>query len=396
MAEKCSIILYFHNSSANHGCEAIVRATAQILRGYDLQLFSKYPKEDRKYGLDRVVNISCEGEPIRKYGLYRFVSGCFLRILKNADPKCARVYKNIWNFRKPAIALSIGGDNYCYAQYRYPLLLEALNRRLNRNGVKTVLWGCSIEPELLNNKRIVNDLKRYLLITARESITYNALIKAGISHNTRLYPDPAFLLEQAELPLPQGFSERNTVGINISPMIMEYEKYAGMTYKNYEKLIQSIIDTTAMQIALIPHVMEDLTVLERLYSEFCNTGRVVLIQDCNCMELKGYIARCRIFVGARTHAVIAAYSSCVPTLTVGYSVKAKGIAKDIFGTDENYVLPVQALKQPEDLTRAFQWLKNNEDAVRGRLCEFMPDYRAGALKAANDVKNLICKDGNTH
>ena len=39
-----------------------------------------------------------------------------------------------------------------------------------------------------------------------------------------------------------------------------------------------------------------------------------------------------------------AYSSCVPTLVVGYSVKARGIARDIFGTEDRYVLPVQSLQ----------------------------------------------------
>ena len=63
-------------------------------------------------------------------------------------------------------------------------------------------------------------------------------------------------------------------------------------------------------------------------SRYKSTGRVMLVQDCNCEELKGYISRCRFFIGARTHATIAAYSSQVPTLVVGYSVKAKGIAKD--------------------------------------------------------------------
>ena len=56
-----------------------------------------------------------------------------------------------------------------------------------------------------------------------------------------------------------------------------------------------------------------------------------------------------MFIGARTHSTIAAYSSGVPTLVVGYSVKAKGIAKDLFGTEENYVLPVQALKEENNL-----------------------------------------------
>ncbi|MDO5124498.1 MAG: polysaccharide pyruvyl transferase family protein, partial [Eubacteriales bacterium] len=85
----------------------------------------------------------------------------------------------------------------------------------------------------------------------------------------------------------------------------------------------------------------DLKPLESLFSIYKDSGRVVLIKDHNCEELKGYISRCRFFVGARTHATIAAYSTCVPTLVVGYSIKSKGIAKDLFGTFEKYVVPVQ-------------------------------------------------------
>lgn len=61
-----------------------------------------------------------------------------------------------------------------------------------------------------------------------------------------------------------------------------------------------------------------------------------------------------MFIGARTHATIAAYSSLVPTLVVGYSVKARGIARDLFGTEKNYVLPVQLLRKEEDLTGGLQ------------------------------------------
>lgn len=49
--------------------------------------------------------------------------------------------------------------------------------------------------------------------------------------------------------------EGNTVGINVSPMIIGYEKNQGMTLQNYKVLIQYIIDHTDMQVALIPHVV---------------------------------------------------------------------------------------------------------------------------------------------
>jgi polysaccharide pyruvyl transferase WcaK-like protein len=59
-------------------------------------------------------------------------------------------------------------------------------------------------------------------------------------------------------------------------------------------------------------------------------------------------------VGARTHSTIAAYSSGVKTLVIGYSVKSRGIAKDLFGDYEGYVLPVQELSSPDALVEAYK------------------------------------------
>ena len=114
-----------------------------------------------------------------------------------------------------------------------------------------------------------------------------------------------------------------------------------------------------------------------------------MIDDCNCMELKGYISRCRFFIGARTHATIAAYSSCVPTLVVGYSVKARGIAQDIFGTAENYVIPVQELQKESDLLNKFFWLMRKEDEITDWLESKMPEYCAKALESKDLIRNLL-------
>ena len=133
-----------------------------------------------------------------------------------------------------------------------------------------------------------------------------------------------------------------------------------------------------MQVALIPHVVwshnDDRKPLSQLYEMFKDTGRVVMIEDHNAEELKGYIARCRFMVVARTHASIAAYSTQVPTLVVGYSVKARGIAKDIFGTEENYVIPVQSLKTDDELVKGFCWLMAHEADIKEHYAEVMPEY----------------------
>ena len=95
-----------------------------------------------------------------------------------------------------------------------------------------------------------------------------------------------------------------------------------------------------------------------------------------------------MFIGARTHATIAAYSSCVPTLVLGYSVKSRGIAKDLFGTEEHYVLPVQNLENADDLAKAFCWMYNNENQVRTYLQEIMPGYIQSAYLAVKAIAEL--------
>ena len=113
-----------------------------------------------------------------------------------------------------------------------------------------------------------------------------------------------------------------------------------------------------------------------------------MIDDLNAEEIKGVISQCRFFIAARTHASIAAYSTCVPTLVVGYSVKAKGIAKDIFGTWDNHVIPVQSFKTNEDLTQRFKCLMQNEKDIRSHLEEFMPAYIQKAVSAGDILRQL--------
>ena len=148
-----------------------------------------------------------------------------------------------------------------------------------------------------------------------------------------------------------------------------------------------------MNVALIPHVVwnnnDDRKPLFELYKKFENTNRVCMINDCNCMQLKGYIARCRFFIGARTHATIAAYSSCVPTLVVGYSIKAKGIARDIFGTYENYVIPVQSFQKKDDLKNTFIWIYEHEKMIKEHLNNVMPEYCNQAFIARQQLNKIL-------
>ena len=376
-------VMYPHGGSGNHGCEAIVRSTAELC-GNELVLFSNNIEEDKKAGLQDVCVLETAERRICKRNWAYAKAFIQSKLFGNKDAYDELVFRHIVKRSKQAdYFLSIGGDNYCYGHQEFIYLV---NRMLDKARVKRVLWGASVEPQSID-ERMMADLKGYYKIWARESMTYEALVEKGLKQ-TFLLPDPAFVLKRKDLPLPKGFVERNTVGINVSPMIIGYEKNQGMTLQNYVNLIRHIIENTDMQVALIPHVVwkhnDDREPLRYLFDLFKETGRVVMIEDHNAEELKGCIARCRFIVVARTHASIAAYSTHVPTLVVGYSVKARGIAKDIFGTEENYVIPVQSLKNENELVKGFQWLMENEDGIREHYAAIMPEY-VGRLSSIREL-----------
>ena len=84
----------------------------------------------------------------------------------------------------------------------------------------------------------------------------------------------------------------------------------------------------------------------------------------------------------------AAYSTCVPTLVVGYSIKSRGIARDIFGTEDNYVVSAQNFKDKNELKNAFQWLERHEKQIREFLEKKMPEYCQKSMIAGEAVKKL--------
>lgn len=376
-------VLFMHTGSGNHGCEAIVRTTSKLLNGpSDVILWSNARSEDIQYGSADEFEKVVVSEQIKRFSPAYFEALVKRKIFHKKNANKEVFLKNLF---KDNVAISVGGDNYCY-EWSAKQAVE-LDKEIRKHCATSILWGCSVNPEAITPE-VREDLAGFDLITAREPITYN-LLKSINPHTVRV-ADPAFLLERVDLPLPEGFQEGNTVGINISPLIMKYGTADSLILDNYRSLIRYILEETDMSICLIPHVIwsfnNDLEPINILYDEFRNFRRVTRILDGNCSELKGYIARCRFFVGARTHATIAAYSTCVPTLVVGYSVKSRGIAQDLFGTDEGYVLPVQKLVSVDDLKNSFKQILEQEQKLRERLVDVIPVYKELAASAKDYIK----------
>lgn len=382
------IMMYGHGGSMNRGCEAIVRSTASLIKesigGAQVYLLSDNPHTDQTIAkLDYVYDGS--PLPLRKYSYDWLVSSVKNKLFQDESYALGKIHNNIIrHIDNMDVCLSIGGDNYCYGEQ--PGWYE-VNRRVKRQGKKLVLWGCSIGEEDMSPAKL-QDLAGYDLILARETLTFEMLQAKGLT-NVRLVADPAFTMEKEELALPEGWQEGNTVGLNFSPLVWKRnEASKGAVHE----LIRHILDSTDMAIALTPHVMQegnnDYEVLQSYYEEYKHTGRVLLLPDhLNAIQYKGYIARMRFFVGARTHATIAAYSNAVPTLVLGYSVKSKGISKDLFG-EEKLVLGIQDISSGDKLKGAFDEMVRDEEELREALRGSVPRLQQMSHRAVQYLAEL--------
>jgi polysaccharide pyruvyl transferase WcaK-like protein len=340
-------LIYGHGGSYNHGCEALARTTTAFLRhtapDCRVTLSTHFAEQDREFAL-----------PVDEYA-ERNING-----KTNAEIYAATLDR----ITSESVCIHIGGDNYCYPNWRRwaDIHYAALSK-----GAKSVLWSCSIDKELLDDEMLAA-LRTHHLITAREKLTYRALLETGLTNVIKV-ADIAFALN----PEPVDFELSNFVALNVSPLVLRKNP---AVLSAWQTLVNYIITETDMNIAFVPHVAQpvdnDCDAFQLL--DVSDAARAVYVSGrLSAANYKYIISKARFCVAARTHAAIAAYSSCVPTLAVGYSSKSCGIAADL-GMDA-YAVDVDNISE---LTGMFRLLMRNENRIRQTLGGIMPQYARGA------------------
>lgn len=389
-------MIYQHQSSYNHGCEALVYTISKQIKDLypesSVVVQSYYKNEDEEFSFPSVDHFIQNNQWLQRFTFPWFIYQIDRRILNSKSIQETFMYcKPCYEFSKNAdVCIAIGGDTYCYNKGKEHWPLE---RKMKKLGKKMMLWGCSIEPEDVPSE-MAEHLSNFDVITVRDSISYQALIDNHVDTKIIRCADPAFLLPTEECILPDEWESGKMIGLNFSPMVMGNIVEKDGPRHAIDALVEHILDSTEDKIVLIPHVRisftDDMDELKRIYNKYSHTKRVLLIDDksLNARQLKYIISKCKMLVGARTHATIAAYSTCVPTLAIGYSVKARGIARDLFGSEEGKIISIKTMDN-QTLINTFDAIYNNLDRESAYLIKIVPDYSKKALLSGNALKELI-------
>ncbi len=391
-------ILHGNGTLLNRGCEAIFRSTVALLRG--------------EFGPCHLINAPTGRDPPE--------------IIPSDDPHMTHVYRprlERWTFawamyhlrrRLPGITsepfeeylpradavLGLGGDTYSL-DYGSPRDLFRVNDITLKAGKPIVLWGASVgpfsgDPEF--EKWVVQKLKRVTLICARESETVAYLAGLGVSENVRLVADPAFVLEPEPVDLDQDgltFLSEPCVGLNLSPMMQKHWHRETPWLEYATRCVKAVADAVDLPIVLVPHVLtptainDDVAFMSKIADQLpeLDSRLFVVRRPYTAGQLKWLIARLECFAGARTHSTIAALSSCVPTFSIGYSMKSRGINKDVFGHD-HWLLSLDGLRA-EALAERMVQLREAGSEIRDHLRRTMPNYRDRARQATKYLKQVV-------
>lgn len=382
---KINFLLYGEGSFLNKGCEAIVNTTIKkiqkecegemVLSTNDIAVDSQsYQDIITKYVKGYYKEEELTPEEKEKIEYYKTIPFDYTNFEEVYEKDC------LAEIEKADICMSVGGDNYCYGD---PNWIYTINKHIKEKGKKNVFWSTSLF-EKIESDEMIRDLKTYDMIVARETLTYRALAEFIEEERLMLAPDTAFSLEKKEVELPLIFHQnKKVIGINVSPLISKYTDKENNILDSIKALMDFILKETDNNICLIPHVYiegnNDLDTLKMVKAFYEKEERIQILDEkiYDCEELKYIISHCSYLIAARTHASIAGYSSMVPTLVIGYSVKSKGIALDLFGEYENYVIPVDQMT-PEILLSKFQYMQNNQEKIKSRLAEKIPEYKKRA------------------
>jgi coenzyme F420 hydrogenase subunit beta len=237
-------------------------------------------------------------------------------------------------------------------------------------------------------------------IFARGEHSRKNLEQLGITEQVQTVPDIALTMQasgsEKTMPVIERIQQQTTIGI--MPNIVCKRLDANRRYMPALIRLCTHIQHQypQAQILLMPHMIEaesagkndDLSLCETLAAHCPDPSRVIVDRraDYSPQETKAVIAACEFVVASRFHAVIAALSSGVPTLTIGWHWKYEETA-EWFELEDALVQFWQL--DAVDITQRFDALFAQRESISEHLGKKLPELKAQAQRALHAIVEAL-------
>lgn len=395
MGKKIKVLLMGNGSAENGGCEAITKGTVEILKkSFDeVSVLDAFFDYSGTYNYDESLKIFPVKFP-RRWTL----KWLFLQVLLKIFP--SRVGRFLYSSHKKEIeaadvVLSLGGDNYSL-DYGVPVRFMEMGKYVKRHNTPFVIWGASIGP-FISGSKFEKAISAHFnedidWIFAREKETIKYLSSIGVEDRVSLVADPAFMMRPEKCDAAKiGFDlPEKYVCINFSDLMAVYVTDGDMDawLKICAETIDALVVESGLSLVFIPHVKVDYEFMHRIHPLLKDRNRVLLAsRELNAAEMKWIISRAVCNIACRTHSTIASFSTSVPTISLGYSIKSKGLNLQLYGHEQYLVYKKEITKT--SVVDAYRRIMSSNDEVRKCLEERNLSIKEASLSAGLQLKKLI-------
>lgn len=394
------IVLTGINTLRNRGVEALLVSIVQGLRAEldnpKITLLIRDPEGAKDALAGTGVTVVPDGAwappvgaPYSKKALFRFKRWVRMRALGRLTPSERAL-------ETADLVIGSGGDVFS-SDYA---IMERYLRQYDQpqaKGVPVYLLGQSIGPFKTEAERqSFREVARKGFVSVRETISQNYLLKdlSLPSEKVELTADPAFLLAvpeatKAAMLAQYGLTPKGYVAAAISRGISVFK---GLSHEDH--LAAWVVAGRALldrqdRLVLVPHVQlanadeDDLSLAREIRAALGDDPRVVIIDGKHsAVDFKAVLGQAIFAVAERTHGAIGAMSSGVPTLSIGYSIKAEGILRQMIPDDALFrisLLPVTDFTA-ETATNVIAAAWDARDHFRADLERALPLMREKAAR----------------
>lgn len=358
------LLLGAHINSSNLGCQALTYSLVHVLETISSQnkipleyyVFEYQPDEEKTKNFINKIGLT-----ENKLHSYKFP---FMVTMKNKVRNIFSIIRLFEVFKKIDVAIDVtAGDSFAdiYGDNRF-LATTQIKELVEKKGIPLLLAPQTYGPfnKEENEKYAAEVIKKAYRIITRDyfSATY---VKKITGRDIPVTTDLAFQLPYRKTKI---ISEKVKVGLNISGLLVQNAVEKGFTNRedlktNYDVYIDSLlkylISQKIYEVYLIPHVDEDYQACQVFHQKYPSAKLVSVFT--NPMDIKSFISGMDIFIGARMHATIAAFTSGVVTIPTAYSRK---FATMFSVVNYNVVVDLQKCDTETALADTIAYIKNNQ------------------------------------